>query len=188
MKPILFVLSAPSGGGKTSLCMKLLESFPKELALSISCTTRAPRPGEQEGREYFFISKSDFKDRIQKGAFAEWAEVHDNYYGTSKEFIETTFKSGKSVLLDIDVQGAATLAQLYPKQCTRVFIMPPSIEELENRLRARGTDSEEVIQKRLKNARVEILRKNEFEFNLINDTFDRALQELKSIYLKTTHA
>src|SRR3712207_1693695 len=123
--PKLIVVSAPSGAGKTTLCQKLLADFPERLVLSISSTTRPPRGSEKHGREYFFLSREEFEAEIQAGAFAEWAKVHDNYYGTSRHVIDAAFERGRSVLLDIDVQGAASLAEAYPEATYRVFIAPP---------------------------------------------------------------
>lgn len=176
----LIVLSAPSGAGKTTLCQRLLQDFP-ELVLSISSTTRAPRGQEQEGKEYFFLSRAQFEAGIQSGRFAEWALVHGHYYGTSKDTIERTFAQNRPVLLDIDVQGAASLRSAFPQECFTIFISPPSLEILEARLRARGTDSEETIQKRLRNARKEMEELPQFDAVVINDSLDRASTELKSL-------
>jgi guanylate kinase len=174
----LIVISAPSGAGKTTLCRKLLKDF-KNLVLSISFTTRAPRGQEKHGTDYFFVSPEEFKKQIEANRLAEWAQVHGNYYGTSKDFIEASFGQGKSVLLDIDVQGAESLSKAYPKETVKVFISPPSLDELENRLRARGTDSEETIQKRLKNAREEIEKSKHFHHIILNDSLDHAYAVLK---------
>src|SRR5690606_17464677 len=130
---------------------RLLKDFPDRLRLSISCTTREPRAGEKHGREYFFTTTEDFKNKIAAGEFAEWAEVHGRFYGTSKKFIEETFENGKSVLLDIDVQGAASLRESFPSRCVGFFIFPPSVEVLEQRLNHRGTESAESLQTRIKN-------------------------------------
>ncbi|OFZ72362.1 MAG: guanylate kinase, partial [Bdellovibrionales bacterium RIFOXYD1_FULL_44_7] len=151
----LIVLSAPSGAGKTTLCSKLLKDFP-ELELSISTTTRQPRGQEQNGKEYFFTNKEEFETDIAADRFAEWAVVHENYYGTSKRFIEEVFSRNKNVLLDIDVQGAESLRKTYPNECYSFFIAPPSMKVLEKRLRDRKTDSEPVILKRLENAKLEM--------------------------------
>jgi len=175
----LIIVSAPSGTGKTTLCNRLLEDFKNRLMLSVSCTTRSPRKGDQHGRDYFFISKDEFKDKIDKKAFAEWAEVHGNFYGTLKETIQNCWANGQSVLLEIDVQGAASLKKTYPDRYFSAFIQPPNLEELERRLRGRGTDSEEVIQRRLKNARDEISRAGEFDKVITNDNLERAYTELK---------
>ncbi len=179
-RTILFVLAAPSGAGKTTLCKKLLTDF-SQIRLSISSTTRKPRGAEQDGVDYFFISTEDFQRRIQEEQFAEWAKVHDNYYGTSKEVIQGAFAKGFSVLLDIDVQGAEQLRKNFPNECFRIFISPPSLEELESRLRKRGTDSEEVIQKRLKNAAAEMITGRSFDAVIVNDSLERAYSELKSL-------
>lgn len=173
----LVVISAPSGGGKTTLCKKLLTDVP-QLVLSISSTTRKPRGSERHGTEYYFLEKSEFETKASARLFAEWALVHGNYYGTSKEIIERAFTQGKSVLLDIDVQGAASLKKAYPEHYFGLFITPPSIEILEKRLRARGTDSEETIQKRLANARSEMAQTGSFDHIIINDELERAYREL----------
>jgi len=176
----LIVVSAPSGAGKTTLCQRLLQDFP-ELNLSVSSTTRKPRGDEKNGREYFFYSVEEFKNKIEKNEFAEWAEVHGNYYGTSKNLIERTFMSGKSALLDIDVQGAESLTRAYPGICHSFFIEPPSLQILEERLRARKTDSEETIQKRIINARRELDQASRFDHVIKNDDLDRAFNELKKL-------
>jgi guanylate kinase len=174
----LIVISAPSGAGKTTLCQKLLQDF-SELVLSISSTTRPPRGQEKHGQEYFFVSKAEFEAQIRAGRFAEYAQVHGNYYGTSKDAIEQAFKAGKSVLLDIDVQGAASLSNVYPEECYTVFIAPPSIQALESRLRSRKTDNEETILKRVRNAKEEMRQMSKFHQVVINDQLDTAYAELK---------
>jgi guanylate kinase len=176
----LIVISAPSGAGKTTLCQKLLADFP-QLVLSISSTTRAPRGQEKHGVEYFFLTSEEFEKQIQAGRFAEWAKVHGNYYGTSKDVIEKASAEGKSVLLDIDVQGAASLRKAYPGQICCIFIAPPSLEELEQRLRSRGTDTEETIQKRLKNAQKEMSESKSFHHVIVNQDLQRAYSELRAI-------
>jgi guanylate kinase len=180
MNQQLIVISAPSGAGKTTLCARLLAEFP-ELVLSISSTTRAPRGAEQHGKEYLFLTRQEFEKQIGLGRFAEWALVHGNYYGTSKDTIEQAFKGGKSVLLDIDVQGSASLRKSYSRQCYTVFISPPSLDTLEARLRARKTDSEEVIRKRVRNAAEEMKRLPEFDAVVINDRLEPAYAELREI-------
>lgn len=180
----LIVVSAPSGAGKTTLCQRLLDAFGNRLTLSISSTTRKPRGKERDGHEYFFLERADFETKIKQGAFAEWALVHDHYYGTSRAVIDQAFRSGLSVLLDIDVQGARSLAEAYGKQCFRVFIRPPSLVELEARLRSRGTDSEETIQKRLRNAERELSCAAEFDHVIVNDDLERAYGELKAVVSK----
>lgn len=182
----LIVISAPSGAGKTTLCDRLLKEFPT-LTLSISSTTRAPRGQEKHGREYFFLSKDEFQKQIDAGRFAEWAEVHGNFYGTSKKVIEKAFAAGKSVLLDIDVQGAESLKKSYPKEAYLIFISPPSLDVLEKRLRSRGTDSEQSIQKRMKNARDEMSRIPIFHKVVINDELERACSELGGLVKEALH-
>lgn len=176
--PYLIVISAPSGAGKTTLCAKLLTEFP-DLVLSISATTRSPRGTEKHGVEYFFLSRQEFEQEIQENRFAEWALVHGNYYGTSKAVIEKAFQANRSVLLDIDVQGAAKLKQSYPQRSYLVFIAPPSLEELERRLRSRLTDNEASIRKRLENAKTEMAQSHNFDTIIINNKLDQAYEELK---------
>lgn len=176
----LIVVSAPSGAGKTTLCHMLLADFPN-LVQSISSTTRAPRGTEREGVEYFFLNREEFEQQIQSNRFAEWAIVHGNYYGTSKTVIENALKAKRSVLLDIDVQGANQLKASYPKECYRIFIAPPSLEELERRLRSRKTDTEATIQKRLKNAQIEMKEGISFDSVVINDRLEQAYLDLKAV-------
>ena len=183
----LIVLSAPSGAGKTTLCARLLKDIP-ELKLSISSTTRAPRGTEKHGTEYFFLSKDEFERGIQAGDFAEWAKVHGNYYGTSKRTLEQAVLAGRPVLLDIDVQGAESLRLAFPSETYTIFVSPPSIEVLEQRLRARGTDTEETIARRMQNARDEMAEKDKFHAILINDDFERAYAELKSLVTRALGA
>ena len=177
---LLVVISAPSGAGKTTLCRKLLEDFPN-LTLSISSTTRSPRGTEREGVDYYFLSREDFEKQIQENHFLEWALVHGNYYGTSRAMVETAFQAGKSVLLDIDVQGAEQLRNVLPERCLSIFIAPPSLEELEARLIARGTDKPEVIQKRMIRAKVEMEERNRFSHVIVNKELEQAYSELKNI-------
>jgi guanylate kinase len=179
----LIVISAPSGAGKTTLCQMLLRDFP-ELELSISSTTRGPRGSEQHGKEYFFLSREAFERDIQEGHFAEWAIVHGNYYGTSKKVVEHCFGNGKSVLLDIDVQGAESIRKAYPDRSLLVFISPPNMEILEARLRARGTETEAAIQKRLNNSKQEMEKAKVFDHVIVNDQLDRAYLELKRLLHK----
>jgi guanylate kinase len=183
----LIVLSAPSGAGKTSLCKRLLADFQNQMELSISSTTRAPRGTEKNGVEYHFLSQDEFKNSIDRSEFAEWAFVHGNYYGTSKKVLEKTLSQGKSVLLDIDVQGAASLKQAFPKSSTLIFIAPPSMEELERRLRSRNTDDEPTIQRRLRNAQVELEQQTLFDHVVLNDQFERAYHELKTLVERALH-
>ena len=176
----LIVVSAPSGAGKSSLCTRLLERLKNRLALSISTTSRAPRGNEQHGVEYFFVPANEFDRKIKDQEFAEWAQVHGNFYGTSKNTLAGFWSQGKHVLLDIDVQGARTLLDAYPERTLAVFIAPPSLEVLEQRLRGRGTESEEAIQKRMRNSVSEMARQGEFHRIILNDDFERAYAELES--------
>ena len=175
----LFLVAAPSGAGKSSLVGALLERDP-QLRLSISCTTRDPRPGEVDGREYRFVSKDDFLARRDAGALLEWAEVHGNFYGTPRDFIDEMTASGTDVVLEIDWQGARQVKRLYP-QAVGVFILPPSFEALEERLTKRGQDEPGVIARRLLAAGSEIAHAPEFEYVIINQEFSTALHELSQI-------
>jgi guanylate kinase len=175
----LIVVSAPSGAGKSSLCARLLQALSERLSLSISTTSRAPRGVEKNGVDYFFVTPDGFRDKVSQGEFAEWALVHDNYYGTSKQTLHDFWSRGKHVLLDIDVQGTHSLKQAFPEKTLTVFIAPPSLEVLEQRLRGRGTESEEAVQKRMKNSVQEMSRQSEFDLIILNDEFDRAYAKLE---------
>jgi guanylate kinase len=175
----LFVASAPSGAGKTTLCEAARKHLP-QLVYSVSSTTRPPRKGEQEGKDYFFISEAQFRQGIERGQWAEWARVHDNYYGTSARFIDRHLKAGRDVLLDIDVQGAAQILKRYPQAVT-IFIMAPSMDVLRRRLIDRGADSTAVIDKRMHNARDEIARKDMYRYIVVNDDLDSAISRFVSI-------
>jgi guanylate kinase len=175
----LFILSAPSGAGKTTLLRAVLGRF-SDLCYSISHTTRPPRPGEEHGVDYFFIDKETFEAGIKNGEWLEWAKVHGHLYGTSAAFIDETLGAGKDVLLDIDVQGAKNIRRRYP-DCVTIFILPPSMEELERRLRKRGAASETDIQTRLKNAEWESAQKDFFRFQIVNDDLERAKEALISL-------
>jgi guanylate kinase len=179
----LIALSAPSGAGKSSLCGELLRRHSDRLSLSISTTSRSPRGSERDGVEYFFVNPEEFEGRIQRGGFAEWASVHGNFYGTSRDSLERFWAQGRHVLLDIDVQGTASLRAAYPDRTLSVFIAPPDMKELERRLRGRGTDSEDTIQKRMNNAAEEMARMGEFHHVILNDRFDRACLELEGVVL-----
>ncbi|MCK5884173.1 MAG: guanylate kinase [Bacteriovoracaceae bacterium] len=174
------VLVAPSGAGKGTLIGKLLADFP-QFKLSVSSTTRGAREGEEHGVHYFFLKKEEFKSKIEKGDFIEWALVHDNYYGTSRDLIDECVASGDVVLLDIDVQGTDNVKKLFGNDSYAIFVAPPSYEILEQRLRDRGTDEDEVIELRLKNARSEMKRKNDYDYLLVNDDLETAYAELKSV-------
>ena len=172
----LFIISAPSGAGKTTLCNALRRHF-ITLTYSISHTTRPARPGEQNGRDYFFISQQEFEKGIDSQRWAEWAQVHGHYYGTSAQWIESTLKAGKNILMDIDVQGTRQLKRRFPRAET-IFIMAPSLAELERRLWQRAKDNEDIIALRLQNAQIEIAQSAFYDHILINDDLDQATQAL----------
>jgi guanylate kinase len=175
----LYIVAAPSGAGKTSLVGALLKSD-ADIALSVSYTTRAPRPGEVDHREYHFVARPEFLAMIERGEFLEHAEVHGNYYGTSAPWIREQIAAGRDLLLEIDWQGAAQVRQQIDG-AIGIFILPPSMEELERRLRNRGQDSEQVIQRRLSAARDEMRHAGEFDYVIINKDFDAALADLAAI-------
>jgi len=172
----LFVISAPSGAGKTTLCKAALGRFNK-IRYSTSYTTRQPRAGEINHIDYHFISKAEFKRGIETGRWAEWAQVHGNYYGTSAEFIAKELAAGRDILLDIDIQGTGQILNRFPSSIT-IFIMPPSLEELKNRLEKRGTDSQTVIQRRMHNAKAEMAYKEMYRHIVVNDRLETATAEL----------
>lgn len=176
----LFVISAPSGAGKTTLIGQVLKRFP-QLSYSISHTTRAPRKGETHGRDYFFITEQEFQSRITRDQWIEWALVHGNYYGTSKAFVSEELKKGKSLLLDIDVQGAKQVMNFEPGLVS-VFILPPSMEVLRQRLEKRGTDSPSVISHRMANAQWEMAQQSAYGHVIVNDEIDQAVTDLCKIF------
>jgi len=178
---LCLVISAPSGAGKSTLVERLRAEFP-HFAYSISCTTRAPRGQEQDGVDYHFLTREEFIARRDTGYFAEWAEVHGNLYGTPKAPVEEHLAGGRDVLFDIDVQGALQVKEVFP-QGLFVFIQPPSRQELERRLRGRGTDSDEAIAKRLGNALGELRQSGKFDYLIVNDDLDTAADELRAIYV-----
>jgi len=178
---LLIVVSAPSGAGKTSLCERVASLLP-DLVHSVSHTTRRPRPDEMHGRDYFFVDEATFRRMIAEDAFAEWAEVHGNLYGSSKAALDQCFQNGKDVILDIDTQGAAVLRRKYPRGVC-VFVVPPTWEQLEARLRARRTDDETEIQRRLRKAREEVKHFGEYEYVVLNDEFERAVRDLTAVIL-----
>lgn len=176
----LFVISAPSGAGKTTLIRQVLERFP-HLAYSISHTTRKPRAGEIHGKDYFFIEEKDFVSMIDQDQWIEWAQVHGNYYGTSKGFVRERLGAGNSLLLDIDVQGAGQImaAGLNP---VSIFIQPPSLEALAQRLERRGTDAPDVIARRMENAKSEIAQQSDYDHVVVNDDLNQAIEVLCMIF------
>ncbi|CAK7057363.1 MAG: Guanylate kinase [Desulfovibrio sp.] len=178
---IALVLSAPSGAGKTTLVQRLLRAFP-QLGYSVSCTTRQPRQGEVDGKDYVFISREVFEQRRAEGYFAEWAEVHGNLYGTPLTPVVESLRLGQDLLFDIDVQGAAQL-KLSLGEAVFVFILPPSMTELERRLRSRGLDDEKTIERRLANARQEIPEARWYDALVVNDSLDVAYDELRSVFV-----
>lgn len=175
----LYVVAAPSGAGKTSLVRALLALEPA-LRLSVSHTTRAPRAGEENGKSYHFVDRADFEQRVSHGDFLEWAEVHGNYYGTSKAWIAAEMAAERDVLLEIDWQGAQQVRAIFPGAIS-IFILPPSLEALEQRLAGRGTDSAAVISRRMAAAQGEMRHVTEFDYVIINDDFETALLDLRSL-------
>lgn len=177
-KGLLVVMSGPSGAGKGTLCAHLRQQIP--LALSISATTRSPREGEKEGVNYFFLTKEAFKQKIADDGFIEWAKVYDNYYGTPRDYVERMLDEGRDVMLEIDPQGAKSVKLCIP-DAVLVFVMPPSFKELERRIRGRGTETKEQIEKRLSCAVGEINTLAAYDYVIINDDIDIAVDNLKAI-------
>jgi len=177
---VLLALSSPSGAGKTTLCKRLLSQNP-DVVLSVSTTTRPPRPGEINGQDYTFISEEAFKKQIEENEFFEWAEVFGYYYGTPKTPVMDAVSEGRDVIFDIDWQGAQAIAEQAPEDTVRVFILPPSLELLEDRLTKRGQDSQEVIDSRMSRAKGEIEHWDEYDYVIVNDDFARALEKLNLI-------
>ena len=178
---LLLVISSPSGAGKTSLSRRLVADHP-DLALSVSATTRGPRPGEQDGREYHFVTPDAFAGLVKDDAFLEWAEVHEHRYGSPKAPVMAAVEAGQDVLFDIDWQGAMSIAASAPEDVVRVFILPPTMADLARRLHARAQDAEDVIQRRLVRAYGEIAMWGEYDYVILNEDFDVAYAELAHIY------
>jgi guanylate kinase len=194
-QPLLLVVSAPSGAGKTTLCDRLRAEF-ETIEFSISCTTRPPRPGEQDGREYYFIREAEFERRIEEGEFLEHAVVHGARYGTLRAHIRRALEQGRDILMDIDVQGAAQVrdglareprGDILSRSLVDIFIAPPSVEALESRLRERNKDDEATIRRRLGVAREEMARWGEYRYLLVNDDLDSAYEVLRAIVLAEHH-
>ncbi len=174
----LIVLTGPSGVGKGTLVRSLLARHP-QLYLSVSATTRTPRPGEINGKDYYFVSRQDFEAMVKGGQLLEWAEYADNYYGTPRSKVEEQINQGRSVLLEIEVVGARAIKQTFA-DALRLFILPPSLAELERRLRGRGNDSEAAIARRLERAKAEIAASGEFDRQIVNDDLETALKEIEA--------
>ena len=184
----LIVLSSPSGGGKSTVARFLLKNFDL-LRFSVSATTRMKRPRELHGREYYFLDRNEFEDKIENGEFVEYEEIYGNYYGTLRTEIDKTFKVGKCLLFDIDVKGALSLQKEFPKDTVLIFITPPSLMKLELRLRKRQTETDEQINRRLERAEMEIKQKDKFDHVIINDELEDTLEKVKEIvaqYLPVT--
>lgn len=181
----LFIVTSPSGGGKTSV-IKLLMKRHGELIHSISCTTRAMRPGEVNGEYYHHISRQEFEDGIKAGKFAEWARVHNEIYGTPKGPLDKWLNEGKIILLDLDVVGSLNLKKIYGSKAATIFLLPPSLKELKMRLVGRATDSKEVQELRLKNALEELTHKDQFDYRIVNDKLELACDEIEKIIYATT--
>lgn len=175
----LFIIAAPSGGGKTSLVNALLKTDPR-LILSVSHTTRAARPGEIDGQHYHFVSDAEYEKMVNEGEFMEYARVFDHYYGTNRNSVALQLEQDRDVILEIDWQGARQVRAVFP-ECCSIFIIPPSLEDLLKRLEGRGQDSATVIQRRMRDAQAEISHWAEFDYLVVNDDFDAALEELRAI-------
>lgn len=180
MSGTLYIIAAPSGAGKTSLVKALLEREP-DIALSISYTSRAARPGEVDGQHYHFVSREEFEQMVARGAFFEYANVHGDYKGTARAAVEPLLAAGRDVLLEIDWQGARQIREQWPDTLS-IFILPPSRVELERRLRGRASDSDEQIARRIADSRIEIDRAQDFDYIVINDDFSTAVDDLRSIF------
>jgi len=177
----MLVISSPSGAGKTSLSRRLIQDHP-DLSLSVSATTRSPRPGEEDGREYHFVTRDAFDAMVAEDSFLEWAEVHEHRYGTPRATVMSALDAGQDVLFDIDWQGAEIIAAGAPDDVVRVFVLPPSMPELSRRLHSRAQDPEDVIQRRLGRAPGEIEKWQAYDYVLVNEDYDRAYAELGHIY------
>ena len=183
---LLLVVSSPSGAGKTTLCKRLRDEFPR-IGFSVSYTTRKPRSVETDGVEYHFVSLERFQEMAANDEFAEYAMVHGNMYGTAAKQVSTALDEGRDLLFDIDFQGGRQLRNRFPEEVVLVFILPPSLRELERRLRRRATDADEVIAQRLKVARSELRHYAEYDYLIVNDDFDQAYDALRAVYVAALH-
>ncbi|MCA9670876.1 MAG: guanylate kinase [Myxococcales bacterium] len=179
---ILLVVSSPSGAGKTTLCRRLMKEFPR-LTFSVSYTTRPKRPREVDGEDYHFVDAARFDAMVERGQLAEWAIVHDNRYGTARSTIDAAIDEGRDVIFDIDWQGGMQLSSKYPDDTVMVFVLPPSMQELARRLRDRGTDAPEMVERRLAKAAEELTHHGEYDYLITNDDLDVAYRELRAVYL-----
>jgi guanylate kinase len=179
---LLIVVSSPSGAGKTTLCHRLIDEFP-EIVFSVSYTTRSKRRGEEEGVDYHFVDRARFDEMVANEEFAEWAEVHGNRYGTTAEAVRQALEGGRHVLFDVDYQGGRQIKAKFEKEAVLVFVLPPSLEELERRLRQRATDAPEVIDRRLEKAHEELKQYGLYQYLIVNDELPRAYDRLRAIYL-----
>lgn len=193
-KGILFILIGPSGSGKSSLGQELLGQYGPQLALSISMTSRAPREGEKEGEHYYFVSREDFQKHIDAGDFFEWEEIHGNFYGTLKKTLDDAISEGRDLLLDIDIRGACSFKEQYQNNVVAIFLLPPSFEALEQRIRKRGSITEKDIEERFRTAQSEYKQMQELvesgqgiDYILVNDDFEEAKGQLQSIYSAETY-
>lgn len=178
-KGLLIVLSGPSGVGKGTLCGRLRQLSP-DLVYSVSATTRAPRAGEEEGKNYFFTSRERFREMIDQGELLEWAEYVENYYGTPKRFVEETIRQGRDIILEIEVQGALQVKKSFP-EAVFIFVLPPSLDELQNRITSRGTESESTISSRMQVAAEELKLLEQYDYAVVNDEIDCACMKVQSI-------
>ena len=182
---MILIFCAPSGSGKSTMVKHLLAHFPNLFALSVSCTTRAPRGKEQNGREYYFVSREQFEQQVAQGAFVEYEQVYEGlYYGTLKSEITRIQAEGKTAIFDIDVKGGINLKRIFGKEAAAVFIAPPSIEELKRRLHGRGDTAPEMIEKRIAKASIEMADAPLFDYTIVNDRLDKAQRELEKLLVE----
>ena len=180
LQPKLIVISAPSGCGKTTIVREIFKRHP-DMKFSVSATTRKQRSGEVYGKDYFFLSKDEFEQRIKNNELVEWEKIYDNYYGTLKGEVDRALESGTTMIFDIDVKGALNIKKKYPKDAVLIFIEPPSVEILQQRLTGRKTESDEVIRKRLERVPMELERGKEFDFRVVNDKLEKAISDVDTI-------